>query len=209
MFQTLLAIGLWLYTPVQYRKEILELLHRPTDHPFRLRLEGARREFPPSCEQLLYVVNFPAFSVSRGVVDPLILHVEYSQQAMLLPEWIFSIPVSDPEALPPRRISYSVHGEDLIFLGFIFFLWCWVGWRIDEFFSRRQKVHARRRPAAIGELTAVGAILLCSVVFAGRVIVEADSPHLRRVGTFGLIWPAVLAAYLWLVVRPVLRKAVQ
>lgn len=205
MFQSLLAIGLWLYAPVQYRKELLDLTHRPADHPFRFRFEGARRVFPPTCEQFLYVINFPAFSVSRGIVDPIIRRIEYSRQAMLLPEWTFSIPVSDPEALPPRRILYFVHGEDLIFLGLIILLWNWVGWRIDELAAWRTGVSTRSRLWSLVELTTVAATLLLCLAFACRVIIEADSPHLRRIGMFGLIWPAVLLVYIWLVARPALR----
>jgi hypothetical protein len=111
VFQSLFAIGLWLYIPVQYRVEALELSHLPTEHPFAHNFEGHPR-FPPRCEQLLNVVNYPVFSVWLVVLNPLVGLVLNWQQSGL-PEWEFTLPVGDPEALPPGRIFYSIHVDEL------------------------------------------------------------------------------------------------
>jgi hypothetical protein len=203
VFQSVLAIALWLYIPVQYRKEVLHLLHKPADYPFRFRIYGPR-EFPPSCEQALYVINFPAFALSRTLINPLLYHLEYSRQAGL-GEWEFTLPISDPEALPPRRIFYGVEVEDLIFLGLIALLWFWVGGKIDVGLRRRAGTYKpRRRVYCVLELVVLSAILLHSAAFACW--------HAARVGWFqhvgigGLMWPVALLAYIWLVARPELQQ---
>ena len=225
VFQSALAIALWLYTPVQYRKEVLRLTHRPSDHPFRFHVYGPQ-EFPPPCEQALYVINFPAFALSRSLVDPFLYHIEYSRQAAL-GEWDFTLPVSDPEALPPRRIHYGVVVEDLSFLGLIVLLWFWVGCKIDAHLRGRGGPHKpRRRVFCVLELVLVSAIVVHSAAFACWCAANvgpppsqlgvawrmawygamAASPQSQHVGILGLIWPAALLAYIWLVARPELRQ---
>jgi hypothetical protein len=207
ILQSALAIALWLYIPVQYRKEALEWAHMPSDHPFRFRFVGGAMLFPPTCEQLLYVMSFPAYAVSDGIVYPLLYRIEYSRQAGF-PEWEFTLPVNDPEVRPPRQIFYTVHVNELIFLGLIVVLWCWVGWRIDAYVRKRKGTYApRRRAIRVVELVAVAATLLFSVGFACRHMAHAQSPQARRVGILGLIWPAVLLAYIWLAARPELRQS--
>ena len=204
IFQSGLAIALWLYIPVQYRKEVLRLLHKPADHPFRVQIYG--KEFPPSCEQSLYVINFPAFALSRALVNPFIYHIEYSRQAGLW-DWRFTLPISDPQALPPRRIFYGVEVEDMSFLGLIALQWFWVGGKIDVYLrGRAGSQKPRRRVFCVLELVVLSAILLLSVAFACRYV--AKPGYYQHAGILGLIWPVALLAYVWLVARPELRQTV-
>ena len=198
--QSVLAIALWLCTPVQYRRELLQLAHKPADHPYRVRLEPPKL-FPPTCEQVLDVLSFPAFAASLAIVDPLLYRIEYSRQAGL-PGFVFTLPVGDPEALPPRTIRYSVHVQDLGFLGLVVLLWCWVGWRVDEFIRKRKGAYTRRpRALRVLELVFLAASVPSLVGFACWYISVAASPHAQRIGILGLIWPAVLLVYTWRAVR--------
>jgi hypothetical protein len=205
VLQSLLAIALWLYIPVQYRKELLEWYHQPSDHPFRARVETRRQYFPPACEQLLQLINFPAYAASEAIVRPLLDHIEYSRHAAFpswFPDWRFTLPVNDPEALPPREIFYAVHFGELMFLGLVALQWFWIGWRIDRYL-RERKGAQKQRPRAIRRagIAAVATVLLCSAGFACWLIPNARSPHARRVGVFGLIWPAAMLAYISLSIQ--------
>ena len=225
VIQSALAIALWLYIPVQYRKEVLRLIHKPADHPFRFHVYGPK-QFPPSCEQALDVINFPAFAISRSLVNPFLYHIAYSRQAGLQ-EWEFTVPIGDPEALPPRWIRYFVHVEDLSFLGLIVLLWFWVGCKIDVYLRGRAGPHKpRRRVFCVLELVVLSAILVHSAAFACWSAAKvgpppsqlgvvwgmawygamAYSPQSQHVGICGLIWPVALMAYVWLVARPELRR---
>jgi hypothetical protein len=209
--QLVFAIALWLYIPVQYRKELLQANHEPTEHPFRYRLppseaEGKVELFPPACQRLLYIINFPAHSVSRCVTDKLLYWIENRNQAGL-PEWEFTLPVMDPEALVPRQVRYFVHVSDLIFLGLIAALWYWVGSWIDEYFDRRRGKYVPMQTSFhILELAVVAALILLSAIFSYRLITQVQSPQYRRVGVFGLGWPVLLLAYGWFAARRQLRQ---
>jgi hypothetical protein len=114
---------------------------------------------------------------------------------------------SDPEALPPRRIFYAVQVEDLSFLGLIVLLWFWVGGTIDGYLGGRAGSHKpRRRVFCKLELVVLSAILLLSVAFACWY--GAKPGYYQHVAIWGLIWPAALLAYVWLVARPGLQETV-
>jgi hypothetical protein len=204
--QLVFAITLWLYIPVQYRKEILQARHEPTDHPFRYRLppsepEGRAELFPPVCQRILYLVNFPAHSTSRTVADKLLYWIE-SRKRVGLPEWEFSVRVRDPEALPPKQIVYLVHVNDLIFFGLIALLWYWIGCRIDEYAERRRGKYVQMRTSfRILELAVIAALILLSALFSYQLIAQSQSLEYRDVGVFGLLWPLMLLAYGWFATR--------
>jgi hypothetical protein len=127
----------------------------------------------------------------------MIYHTDYPHP-VLTRSWEFTLPISDPEALPPRRIFYFVHINELMFLGLIILLWCWVGWRIDDYFNNRRSAHpTRRRRFRVLELAVILALLLFSAGFAFWHMSQAESPQSLRVGIVGLIWPAALLIYVW------------
>jgi hypothetical protein len=205
-FQTVLAIALWLYAPVQYRKEVLEWSHLPSEHPFRFNFEGVER-FPPICEQTLYAINFPAYSLARIIETGVIYPIEYSQRAALPEwEWRFALPVKDPEARPPRKIPYFVHTQDQIFLGLVVLLWWRVGCWVDAYVHRPAET---RTPWGRGfrmlDLAVIAATLLCSAAYSYVLIVHIRSAPYLHVGMFGLVWVALLLAYLWFTVKRELR----
>jgi len=195
--QSMAAIALWLYTPVQYKKERLLLMHRPAEHPFRIRIEGGPQLFPPTCEQWLQIVNFPAYAISHGLVNPTLNQVDHWGPVLGL-RWDFTLPISDPEALPPRRIFYFVSLNEIIFFGLIILLWFWVGWQIDDYFSNRRGGHPmRRRRFRVLELVVIWALSLFSVGFSIWHMAQAISAQSLRVGVLGLIWPTALLIYAW------------
>jgi len=205
LFQLALVIPLWLYIPLQYRKEVLEMEQLPTDHPFRYRFEGPRR-FPPLCERILLVFNFPAYSVSEGIVGPVEYHIEYSRQAGFR-EWVFTLPVNDPELRPPKRIYYFVGVGEWALLALIALQWFWVGWRLDAYDRRATSRDRPSRPVARwAGIAADAALVLYLIGFCGWKIFEwktspAPLPQQLHVALFGLIWPALLFTCLCFAVR--------
>jgi len=205
--QSVLAVALWLYIPVQYTKELLQLAGMPSEHPFRVRLEGPQR-FPPLCEQVLCAINFPAVSVSEWLVDPLLNRVTLSRQSAF-PELEFTLPLSDPEALPPRKVFYFVHLGDVIFLLLVGLLWFWVGCRIDNYALRKAREPwgyipehtVRLRASRVTELAIVATLLLFTACFGCWNIAVAQSPQSQRAAEWGLIWPLAFLGYLWLGIR--------
>jgi len=195
--QSMAAIALWLYTPVQYKKERLLLMHRPAEHPFRIRIEGGPQLFPPTCEQWLQIVNFPAYAISHGLVNPTLNQVDHWGPVLGL-RWDFTLPISDPEALPPRRIFYFVSLNEIIFLGLIILLWFWVGWQIDCNLSNRTIARScGKRSLRLLDLPVILALSLISVGFAIWHVTQSISTQSLRVGILGLIWPTALLIYAW------------
>jgi hypothetical protein len=204
LVQLPLAMGLWLYIPVQLKMDLLRAMHLPSEHPYRLRTHAApeAKEFfsPPACGRVLYVMNFPVDSVTRQVIIPFGRHIALWKGSPL-PEWEFTLPVTDTEALEPRKIFYPIHPDEIVFFGGLILLWYWVGSRIDEFLDRRRGVNRpRRKVFRIIELTVILSLVALSVFNSYRLIVY-EYPHYRQVGIFGLIWPALLLAYCWFAVR--------
>jgi hypothetical protein len=200
VFQSALAIALWLYAPVQYRKELLDWSHLPSDHPFRFHFEGYRR-FPPVCEQAIYVISFPAYTVYLAIDNRVLYPIEMRRQAGL-PEWTFTVPIKDPQALPPRESFYAVHTGEMIFLALIILFWWRAGCWVDAHFQKAGATYPRwRRALCVVDLAILGAVLLCSIIYTYILIVRIGSPPFRHVALFGLIWDALLLAYISSAVR--------
>ena len=140
------------------------------------------------------------------IIDTEVLYpIEYRRQAGF-PEWGFTLPVKDPEAIPPRKIGYFVHTQDLIFLGLIVLLWWRVGRWVDKYVHRPAETRTPwGRGFRVLDLAVLAATLLCSAVYSYLLIFRISSAPYRHVGILGLVWVAVLMAYLWFTVRRELR----
>jgi hypothetical protein len=217
LIQVMVGLSLWLYMPVQFRKEILELQHRPTEHPFRYEISSLAPEeknylYPPLSGRALYVVNLPADFVRRRIIDPIIAHrADLMQNGG--PTWDFALPIEDPKALEPKKILYSIKEGDIAFFLGVILVWYWAGSRIDEYSRAGGGIHRHRRKASrITELVLVG--MTCLLLLADCITLIEYSPILydkvlpsnRLIGECGLIWPVALLIYLWLGIKRELRS---
>jgi hypothetical protein len=178
--QLILTFACWFYEPIQYRK--IAVLGHNQD-----RWGYLGQSYPAPVGRFSYIDNFPAYIYADAMSNLL-----YSR-GMSFPAWRYEWHGGNEHA----GFTYTVGlNEDIFFLGG-FFLWYWVGGKIDGFI---QKPHIGGRPKRrvwqVIEMLVVlgtGAYLLfvCIIVLATPKI---SHPY-RQIATFGLIWPVALLAY--------------
>ncbi|MGA7512999.1 MAG: hypothetical protein WBG09_16850 [Candidatus Sulfotelmatobacter sp.] len=189
IIQLFLGVGLWLWTPLQFRSQMLARMHlspqQMAGRSLALAPAAIDLHYPPPAGRLLCAVNYPAYVASNGV--------EQAIRRRQTPAYFFAI----------GPYTYMIGARELAFFMGICALWIWVGIRIDELVSSIPS--SPRRGATVPRVIeavfafALGTVLLRSCILYLTAI--NSTPPFRMIATFALVWPAIFYADLYWIVK--------
>ena len=187
MLQIVIAIALWLYMPLEFRREMMNRMNLPPSslgQSLNLPPEILSRYYPPVAGRTLYVINLPATVLSNAVGS----HI-YGPT----PAWEFKWPRNSAHG-----IVYVFGVREVLFLIGIVLLWLWSGHAIDNLIRKRKTaVYYHSAISRIVERVVVFGTAAFLLVASVVCILDNKCPEPeQQIAAFGLIWPILLFIFL-------------
>lgn len=164
--QLVFAVACHVYGPHEYRA------NRRRDHATGDGLDYYERNYPALSERISLGINFPA------------MVLDYPLRNSYSPE-IYS-----------HNSAYtfiSIEPKDIGFFGGIVLFWHWMGRLLDRRLGPLRET-TRPRAARAAGLACGLAFGVLTAIYANTMIGFEFRPE-RQIGTFGIVWAAVLVAY--------------